>query len=181
MDDDERFSLTHDKVGSLPIVNWFLARMGVSDVLERYLPHDDARLRLAPARVIELAVRNIICSHKPLYAMGEWAAPYEASLFGLKVGGLGGLNDDRVGRMLDRLFDADRALPTTGARPRRSPPTMRTGVSAHRKAARPRPCGQGATLPSVSSHSAPAAGRHQTPERTIFPTGPSPAGTRTLI
>ena len=78
MDDDERFSLTHDKVGSLPIVNWFLARMGVSDVLERYLPHDDARLRLAPARVIELAVRNIICSHKPLYAMGEWAAPYEA-------------------------------------------------------------------------------------------------------
>ena len=65
MDDDERFSLTHDKVGSLPIVNWFLACMGVSDVLERHLPHDDARLRLAPARVIELAVRNIICSHKP--------------------------------------------------------------------------------------------------------------------
>src|ERR1035437_8971263 len=41
--------------------------------------------------------------------MGEWAAPYEASLFGLKVGDLGALNDDRVGRMLDRLFDCDRA------------------------------------------------------------------------
>jgi hypothetical protein len=67
-------------------------------------------------------------------------------------------------------------LPTTGARPRRSPPTIRTGVSAHRKAARPRPCGQGATLPSVSSHPAPAAGRHQTPERTIFPTGRSAYG-----
>jgi transposase len=109
MDNDEPFGLTHDKVGGLPIVNWFMARMGVAEVLERHLPHDDARLRLAPARVVELVVRNIICAHKPLYAMGEWAAPYEASLFGLEAGDLGALNDDRVGRMLDRLFDCDRA------------------------------------------------------------------------
>jgi hypothetical protein len=109
MDAGERFGLTHDKVGCLPVVNWFLSRMGVDDVLERHLPHDDARPRIAPAAVIGLVVRNIVSSHKPLYAMGEWASAYEASLFGLKAGDLESFNDDRVGRMLDRLFDCDRA------------------------------------------------------------------------
>jgi hypothetical protein len=59
--------------------------------------------------VITLVVRNIILSHRPLYALGEWATPYEASLLGLEDGDIGALNDDRVGRMLDRLFDCDRA------------------------------------------------------------------------
>lgn len=107
--DDERFGLTHERLGSLPVVNWFFARMGLDDVLEQHLPRDDARLRLAPAAVIGLVVRNLISSHRPLYALGEWAAPYRASLLGLEDGDLGALNDDRVGRMLDRLFDADRA------------------------------------------------------------------------
>ncbi|MGH9920122.1 MAG: IS1634 family transposase, partial [Nitrososphaerales archaeon] len=109
MDDDERFGLTHERLGSLPVVNWFFSRMGLDDVLEQHLPRDDARLRLAPAAVIGLVVRNIISSHRPLYALGEWAAPYKASLLGLEDGDLGALNDDRVGRMLDRLFDCDRA------------------------------------------------------------------------
>jgi len=109
MDSNERFGLTHEKVGCLPIVNWFLGRMGIDDILNRNLPCDDARLRLAPSQVIGLVVRNIICSHKPLYAIGEWATPYEASMLGLAVGDQRALNDDRVGRMLDRLFDSDRA------------------------------------------------------------------------
>jgi hypothetical protein len=47
--DEERFGLTHDSLGSLPIVNWFVERMGLFDVLERHLPHDDTWQRLAPA------------------------------------------------------------------------------------------------------------------------------------
>lgn len=109
MDDEERFDLIHDKLGSLPIVNWFLERMSLSDILERHLPRDDARLRLAPAQVIGLVVRNLVCSRRPLYALGEWAAPYDAAVLGLEPGDVGALNDDRVGRMLDRLFDCDRA------------------------------------------------------------------------
>ncbi len=103
MDDEERFDLIHDKLGSLPIVNWFLERMSLSDILERHLPRDDARLRLAPAQVIGLVVRNLVCSRRPLYALGEWAAPYDAAVLGLEPGDVGALNDDRVGRMLDRL------------------------------------------------------------------------------
>ncbi|MCA1682052.1 MAG: IS1634 family transposase [Actinobacteria bacterium] len=104
-----KFQLRSETVGSLPIVNHFLARMGLGELLERHLPHDDARLRLAPATVIGLVVRNLIVSHRPVYALGEWAAPYETGLLGLGPAGAAALNDDRVGRTLDRLFDTDRA------------------------------------------------------------------------
>ncbi|NQW73397.1 MAG: DUF4277 domain-containing protein, partial [Actinobacteria bacterium] len=70
---------------------------------------DDPRLRLAPATVIATVVRNIVAGHRPVYALGEWAAPYDPTVLGLAPGEVELLNDDRVGRTLDRLFDADRA------------------------------------------------------------------------
>jgi len=106
---EERFTLESESVGALPVVNWFLARMGVFGRLDRFVPHDDARLRLAPAAVIGVALRNIVVDHRPVYALGEWAALIDAGLLGLLPGEAAALNDDRVGRMLDRLFGADRA------------------------------------------------------------------------
>lgn len=103
------FELRSQTLGALPVLNHFLARMGLAERLGRYLPADDARLRLDPAVVIGLLVRNIVVAHRPVYALGEWAAGYQSALLGLAAGDTGALNDDRVGRMLDRLFDADRA------------------------------------------------------------------------
>ena len=71
MDDFEHTSLSHEKFGSLPVVNWFLERLRLAEILDRYLPVDDARLRLAPATVATLLVRNIMVSHEPLYALNE--------------------------------------------------------------------------------------------------------------
>jgi len=105
----ERFTLRSETIGGLPIVNWFLGRMGLPGRLERHLPHDDARLRLAPAAVIGVVVRNIVVRHRPVYALGEWLAPHDPAVLGLEPGDAPAFNDDRVGRTLDRLFDADRA------------------------------------------------------------------------
>ena len=107
------FDLDSQTLGALPIVNHFLHRMGLAGHLARHLPCEDARLRLDPAVVIGLLVRNIIVAHRPVYALGEWAAGYEPALLGLGADEAGALNDDRVGRMLDRLFDADRASMVT--------------------------------------------------------------------
>jgi len=104
-----QFTLRSQRLGSLPIVNFFLARMGLADHLQTYLPNDDARLRLTPAAVIEVVVRNLVAGHRPVYALGEWAEPYDPAVLGLGAGDAAMLNDDRVGRTLDRLFDADRA------------------------------------------------------------------------
>ena len=104
-----QFTLASQHLGCLPIVNFFLARIGLADHLATYLPSGDARLRLAPAAVIGVVVANIVASHRPVYALGEWAAPYDPAVLGLQAGDAEMLNDDRVGRTLDRLFDADRA------------------------------------------------------------------------
>ena len=105
----DAYGLRTELLGPLPVINHFLGRMGLGASLERFVPHDDARLRLAPAAVLGVVVRNLVTHREPVYAMGEWAAPYDPRLLGLAPDDVGALNDDRVGRTLERLFDADRA------------------------------------------------------------------------
>jgi len=86
MSTPEPFTLRSQTLGCLPVVNWFLARMGLAEILGTYLPHDDARLRLAPAAVIGVVVRNIPSGHRPVYALGEWAAPDDPAVLALAPG-----------------------------------------------------------------------------------------------
>jgi transposase len=106
---EEPFALSSQVLGALPIVDRFLARMRVDALLDRYLPTRDARVRLAPAKAIGLLVRNLCLSREPIYALGEWAAPFDPWLLGVTSEEAALLNDDRVGRALDQLFDCDRA------------------------------------------------------------------------
>lgn len=103
-----RFTLSTRYLGALPIVGHFAARAGLPRLLDRWVPADDARLALDPATVLSIVVANLCIEHRPLYALGEWAACYEPSLLGLAADGPALLNDDRAGRVLDRLFRADR-------------------------------------------------------------------------
>jgi len=103
------FELVTWRLGALPVVDWFCDRLGLAGLLETYLPHDDARLKLAPATAIGVLVRNLALAREPVYGLGRWAEPFDPGPLGLAEGETGLLNDDRVGRMLARLFDADRA------------------------------------------------------------------------
>jgi transposase len=103
------FELRSEVLGPLPVVNHFLGRLKLSAALDRHVPADDRRLRLAPAAALGVLVRNLVVSHRPLYAVAEWAAPYDPAMLGLAPGEVALLNDDRVGRVLERLFHADRA------------------------------------------------------------------------
>jgi hypothetical protein len=108
MDTPAPFTLASRRLGALPLIGHFAARMGLHRLLDAWVPADDARVALDPAVVIALVVANLTVEHRPLYALGEWAAAYEPSLLRLGESGAGLLNDDRAGRMLDRLFHADR-------------------------------------------------------------------------
>jgi len=109
MSQDGPFELQSQVLGPLPVLNHFLARLGVGELLDRYVPANDRRFRLAPAVALGVVVANLVLHREPVYALGEWAGPFDPSVLGLVPGEAAALNDDRVGRCLARLFDADRA------------------------------------------------------------------------
>jgi hypothetical protein len=94
-------------VGGLPLVNAILQRLNVSPLLCQALPPGG---RLSHAQALGVLLRNIVLNDRqPIYTHTEWATRAESALIGLEEGQAGLLNDNRVGRALDRLFNSDRA------------------------------------------------------------------------
>lgn len=93
-------------VGALPIINHFLKRMQLEDVLQDHLPSGDGRGKLPVARGLMVLVQNILLAREPLYGLRDWAAHYDPPLLGLSADQIGTLTDDRSGRCLCVLFQA---------------------------------------------------------------------------
>jgi transposase len=102
-------TLRSSTVGALPILNRVLQRMRLEEYLEAYLPAEDARTRPSTPKALLVLVRNLLLSREPLYGIGEWAAGYAPHPLGITGEEAARLNDDRMGRALDRLFLADMA------------------------------------------------------------------------
>jgi transposase len=99
--------LTSWRVAALPILDHLLRRLRLRDFLHEHLPREDRRCRVATATGLLVLVQDLLISREPLYGVGEWAARHVPTRLGLTPEQLPALNDDRVGRCLDRLFDAD--------------------------------------------------------------------------
>lgn len=108
MDAPSAFELDTKRIGALPLVHHLFGRLRFKECLERHLPRSDPRAKLPPATVLGVLVRNLVLARVPLYGLGEWVEHRVPALLGLTPDQLKLLNDDRVGRSLDRLFDADR-------------------------------------------------------------------------
>jgi hypothetical protein len=99
--------LNSRRIGALPILEHCLDRLRLREFLREHLPREDGRTRVPTATALLVLLRNLLTSREPLYGVGEWAARYEPHLLGLSDTQLAALNDDRIGRALDRLFDAN--------------------------------------------------------------------------
>src|SRR5207302_1658393 len=97
---EEPFRLVRQVLGPLPILDRFIERIGLPE-------HITEATRRAPyARALLLLLKNIVLERNALYAIREWAAPYDLAL----VYG-GNYSDDVLARALDCLFEVDRAIP----------------------------------------------------------------------
>src|SRR5271165_3935752 len=100
-------TLNTRRIAALPILEHFLSRLRLREFLGDHLPHEDGRTRVPTATALLVLLRNLLISREPLYGVGEWAARHEPKLLGLSDVQVAAMNDDRVGRALDRLFDAN--------------------------------------------------------------------------
>lgn len=104
-----RFTLRTERLGPLPLVNHFLARLDVAAILARHVPTDDRRVATPYAEGLGILLRSIVVEREPIYRQGETVRTFAAGLYGLGADTEVRVGDDQLGRALDRLFDADRA------------------------------------------------------------------------
>jgi len=103
-----RQTLASSTIGALPIINRILQRMNLRSLLQTHLPREDGRTKMSASVALLLLIRNVMISREPLYGVGEWAEHYVPRLLDLaSIDDLDHLNDDRIGRALDKLFDVD--------------------------------------------------------------------------
>ena len=91
----------------LPLVKYYIDELKLPQMFDKYIPNTN-RAQIPASQVLSLMIMNIVTSSKPLYRVEDWLHDYldgitEASINSAKY------NDDRLGRNLDYLFDADRA------------------------------------------------------------------------
>ena len=105
------------EIGAAPLVQAFIDRLGLYELLAASLPR---RRRgrppeLPPARALCVMVSNVLLSRLALYAVPQWLGGYVPEHFGLTPSQRQLFNDDRIGRNLDLLFEAEHASLATAA------------------------------------------------------------------
>lgn len=105
---ESRLVLHTERLGPLPLINHFIQRLGLEEALDKYVP-TDARGAVSHARALGVLLRSIIVEREPIYRQNETVHEFAAGMFGIGAEEMLHLCDDRLGRALDRLFDADRA------------------------------------------------------------------------
>ena len=107
--DVDKVELNSEMIGALPIVRHFMDRLGLDEMLEKHVPEKSLgrQPKVSHARVLSVMISNVILSRQPLYGVPGWVSTHPDDLFGLKEREAACLNDDRIGRALDRLFELE--------------------------------------------------------------------------
>jgi hypothetical protein len=95
-------------IGAMPLLNRFIERLKLQEILAEHVPVRDDRQKIEPAVCLLILLRNILASRKPLCHIPEWVRSFDPALLGLAEEEIKHLNDDRLGRSLDLFFRADR-------------------------------------------------------------------------
>jgi len=91
----------------LPLVKYYLDELNVYSFFDKYIPNKN-NADIAPAQVLCVMVMNIVGASRPLYQVADWLGPYFDGI-SEPLDHATKYNDDRLGRTLDALFEADRS------------------------------------------------------------------------
>lgn len=79
-----RFTLRSERLGPLPLINHFLERLDLEDVLDRHVP-SDARCAIFHARALGVLLRSIIVEREPIYRQQESVHGFASGMFGIRA------------------------------------------------------------------------------------------------
>ena len=95
-------SIRASDVRYLPIVSAFARTIGVVDEVDRLCGHERG---ISPGRIVLALMVDALSGRTPLFRLPQAFAKLDTELLLGEAISPGKLNDDAVGRVLDRLFD----------------------------------------------------------------------------
>ena len=79
----DAFELKSQRLGPLPLINHFLARLDLEARLERFVPTFNPRVRLPYAKGLGVLLRSILVEREPIYRQAETVNTFAPEAFGL--------------------------------------------------------------------------------------------------
>ena len=104
----EALALESLQVGSHPLIEPLLQRLRLREFLQQAFSPPDPRIKLPTVDSALVLVRNFTLCRHPLYEVSEWVRGVVPEQLGLEPEQVELINDDRLGRTLDKLFLVDR-------------------------------------------------------------------------
>src|SRR5690606_8230816 len=98
------------EVGPIPVLRRFFDKLHLDELLERHVPEKalGRRPKISHAHALSIMVVNVLTSREPLYGVPDWLGKHVPEHFGLnREASAEVMNDDRVGRALDRLYQVE--------------------------------------------------------------------------
>jgi transposase len=92
------------RLGAIPVIDQYIDKLCMETIFKEIVS-TDPRDKIPVWKTLGIILRNIILERHPLYQIGEWALLRNLISDSQKEC----MNDDRIGRALDRLFKSDRA------------------------------------------------------------------------
>jgi transposase len=91
-------------VGPLVLTTPFLRNLGLAEIVNRLCPVEE-QADMGHGVVAEMVVQCRLTEPRAMYDMVDWADRYDVTALYEELEEVGQLNDDRVGRMLDAIYD----------------------------------------------------------------------------
>ena len=80
----DRFNLQVERLGPLPLVNHFIERIGLEDMLDQHVK-SDSRCAVPHARALGVLLRSLIVEREPVYRQQETVHGFASGMFGLNA------------------------------------------------------------------------------------------------
>jgi hypothetical protein len=102
------FTLGTERLGPLPLVNHFLERMGLAEILERFVPTDDRRVALPYAKGLLVLLRSVVVEREPIYRQHETVRTFAPAAYGLSESEVAHLDADRAALLTEVIVSVAR-------------------------------------------------------------------------
>ncbi|MCP4253578.1 MAG: IS1634 family transposase, partial [Candidatus Scalindua sp.] len=95
-------------VGGLPIISSIIEKLELKQILSKHLKlHGNAKISTVESLMIVLY--SVVTGRRPLYELNNWLSNIHPQCFGFEKFDMSIFNDDRFGRAIEKVNEADRA------------------------------------------------------------------------